>query len=218
MSSTTYLFSKESKDSKLRVPFTFSTYSNVEEFLNETSFFNKFKSILSDPKNSELNSLSDLDAFIYMNTEYLNTTDENGQTPLIWSVINVGSCPIIPLLNCKANPNIQDNSGKTALMYAVQSKHHWVDSTELLCDYKPEYFNRETMEREPVNMKTDVNIQDNLGNTALIYASMWCRPKCAEVLLKCGALVDLQNNEGKRVMNYVNELQTRVQQAIKNSS
>lgn len=56
------------------------------------------------------------------------------------------------LLDKKANPNIRDADGNTALIYAVQFKH--IALVELLLSYH-----------------ADLEIRDNLGKTAFEYAA-----------------------------------------------
>src|SRR5690242_14279532 len=123
-------------------------------------FRNKYKRIFSG-EDKDFNSLSDIDNFILVNEEYLNVTDKNGQTILMWSCINGAAFSIPTILNRKGNPNIQDRHGRTALMYAVRSKGAWVDSTDLICNFKPWYVDIYTFKRsEDCFIRRDLDIQD----------------------------------------------------------
>lgn len=89
------------------------------------------------------------------------------------------------LIELKANPDIQDRNGRTALHHAVLAKN-----SDIACELL-------------MNTKVNVNIQDTDGNTALHCAVM---SRDMEVItdLILGTLVDvnIRNHEGKTAMEY----------------
>lgn len=96
--------------------------------------------------------------------------------------------PITDLLN----PNIQDNYGKTALMYACEyGGDISLDIIKILIDYG-----------------ADPNIQDNEGDTALMHLMDPDRNDSDEdrinkinLLLNAGAEINIQNNQGDTVLH-----------------
>ena len=73
------------------------------------------------------------------------------------------------LLEHNADPNVQDNIGKTALMYSV-------------CDTK--YTNPEKTVEMMLNYNANINIQDKNGNTALVYPSWASNTNSTERIIK----------------------------------
>jgi len=52
-----------------------------------------------------------------------------------------------------------------------------------------------------INTCTDVNSQNDYGETALHSASYYGRKECAELLIKAGADVNIQNNIGQTALH-----------------
>ena len=92
-------------------------------------------------------------------------------------VISLNGQVVELLLKEKADPNIQNNDGRTALMVASRNGHQQV--VELL-----------------LKEKADPNIQNNDGRTALIVASQNGHQQVVELLLKEKADPNIQNNDG----------------------
>ena len=83
---------------------------------------------------------------------------------------------IIELIEKGADLNIQDNGGKTALMYAIIIGNKEVENKEVA--------------EELIKAEADLNIQDNGGKTALMYAIKYM-PDIAKELIEAGADLDI---------------------------
>ncbi len=89
----------------------------------------------------------------------------------------------------KADPNLRDNDGNTALIYAslYSRTYSSIKIVELLLKYG-----------------ANLNLQNNEGYTALMVASQFSNSlssiKTVELLLKNGANPNLQNNKGKTAL------------------
>ena len=73
------------------------------------------------------------------------------------------------LLEARANPNIRDNQGKTALMYAVEGDYN-LEKVKLLLKFG-----------------ADVNAADLQGNTPLKIARQHESEKIIQLLIEAGA-------------------------------
>jgi ankyrin repeat protein len=85
------------------------------------------------------------------------------------------------LLNKGADVNIQDNSGKTALMIAVKNKN--MEIIKLL-----------------LKKHADIKAKDNKGRTVLIIASDKDNEEIVELLLDKGADVNIQDDSGRTAL------------------
>ena len=108
------------------------------------------------------------------------------------------------------NPDIQDNNGMTALMYAVENCHLEIVEVLLNANADPNIQKEDgwtalmsaclndNAEVVEVLLKggADPNIQDKDGWTALMSACRNDHPKVVEVLLKGGANPNIQENDG----------------------
>ena len=104
----------------------------------------------------------------------------------IWSIIREGKVKEIKwFLDNGANPNLQNNAGTTALMYA--SRYSNTDS------------NLETV-KLLLDHGADLNLQSNTGWTALIlssrYSNTTSNPETVKLLLDNGANPNIQDNNG----------------------
>ena len=90
------------------------------------------------------------------------------------------------LLKCKAQVDIKDIHGQTALMIA--SKHGLATTTSLL-----------------LNSGVQVDLQDIVGNTALILACCAEKVEIVELLLNHNAQVDVQANSGLTALMIASE-------------
>ena len=102
------------------------------------------------------------------------------------------------LLHAGADVNIQDQEGKTALMFAVENSGA---NSFVLFETKDDL-----LETSDENMKcirtllevgADVNIVDNNQNTALIYAVKWGNHDCVKMLLTAETDVNKLNKKGE---------------------
>ncbi len=124
----------------------------------------------------------------------VNSRDEEGLTSFHMTIdfMNRKRSLILFLLGSGTDPNIQDDTGKTALgCYALKNpfKMGHLHAVEILATY------------------TNVNIQDKDGKTALFYrAGNSSDNKWSFLLLKKhGADVNLKDNLGKTAMDYAAE-------------
>ena len=95
-----------------------------------------------------------------------------------------------------ANPSYATRTseeGKTSLMYAIENKDFPVDLYKLL-----------------ITSPSDVNIQDEYGQTALHYMAKTDYPECIEDLLELGADPFITDNKGNNVLHILAENKERL--------
>ena len=95
----------------------------------------------------------------------VNTQNANGITPLVVASIK-GHTEVILLLLSDADPNITDNKGTTALMYACANGHYEVAALLLMA------------------YNADPSLTDNNGSTALCYAAKGGQNEVINVLIR----------------------------------
>ncbi|ORX65884.1 ankyrin [Anaeromyces robustus] len=120
----------------------------------------------------------------------MNLPDEFCQTPLM-QVCKGKNQEILKLLIAYgANPNIQDNNGKTSLIYLCGNKRYYRDSA--IAEYV---------------LENGANplIKDNNGKSPLIWASQCKKIKMVETLIKKGAKINDQDNSGYTALYYANK-------------
>ncbi len=99
------------------------------------------------------------------------------------------------LLKAKADPNIQDDEGKTPLIYVVNKKEtgkDWVfreigKSVKVLLKYK-----------------ANPDLKDSNGQNALMYATISNWPSLVTYMLKAGADPNIVNSEGNSTLDIAN--------------
>ena len=96
------------------------------------------------------NSNDDVATFLIQQKANLNNVSPNG-TALMASVVKNNQKLAKLLLENKANPDLQDGNGFTALHYAIQFRNY--EMIALLMQYQPQ-----------------ITIKDNMGMTAKAYA------------------------------------------------
>ena len=113
---------------------------------------------------------------------------------------NTAGISLTMLAACNPNPgvllkvpttekylNTVTENGKTALMYACENNQS-IDFIEILCR----------------SFNEDINAVDSEGKTALMYAlTTNIETTVCEYLLKSGARVDISDNSGKTIRNYL---------------
>lgn len=113
---------------------------------------------------------------------------------------NTAGISLTMLAACNPNPGVLLNvptiekylntattNGKTALMYACENNQS-IDFIEILCR----------------SFNEDINAVDSEGKTALMYAlTTNIETTVCEYLLKSGARVDISDNSGKTIRNYL---------------
>ncbi|XP_051989633.1 transient receptor potential cation channel subfamily A member 1a [Xyrauchen texanus] len=108
----------------------------------------------------------------------LNVRDEEGNTPLHWAVQRDQPRSCSMLLTLGADPNIFNNSHQSPLHLAVSLGNNVL--VELLVSHK----------------QTDVNLEGDLGNTAVILAASLDNYDALGILFKQGAKLCRQNKLG----------------------
>jgi ankyrin repeat protein len=104
-------------------------------------------------------------------------------TPLHYAAAKENTEIITILLTAGANPNAQDSSQCTPLMWAISNGKD--KAATLLAS------------------KTDLTIRDNLGRTALHWAAAKVNQAVATTLLSQGAAVRAKDNQGNTPLHYV---------------
>ena len=121
-----------------------------------------------------------------------------GTVPLVLAVQKNNEMAVLLLLHSGADVNIQDQEGKTALMFAVENTGA---NSFVLFEAKDDL-----LETSDENMKclrtllqagADVNIVDNNQNTALIYARKWGNHDCVKIMLTAETDVNKLNKKGE---------------------
>jgi hypothetical protein len=139
-------------------------------------------------------------------------------TPLMQAVGNQDLGQVQKLLAAKANPNAQDSSGWTALIYAAVAPRpdmvkalldagadpnlrSYTGQTAIMAASKTPA-SPEGQLRRLIEARGDVNAQDKDGQTALMFAvDQFERADLVSFLLTAGARVDLRDSEGRTVMD-----------------
>ena len=129
----------------------------------------------------------------------LDIQDNEGKTALIWASIKENFKIVKLLVENGADLDIQDNEGKTALIWAV--KKEYLEEGH----FEEEYFlkiEKEYLEivKLLVENGADLDIQDNEGKTALIWAVKKEYFKIVKLLVENRADLDIQDNEGKTAL------------------
>ena len=98
----------------------------------------------------------------------------------------------LALIAARADLNIQDERGNTALMSAVR-KYQYARSEDWNTRY-PDII------RALVDAEADLNIQDEYGNTALILAASYGLSDIARMLVTARADVNIQDGSGNTAL------------------
>ncbi|ORX57875.1 ankyrin [Piromyces finnis] len=118
----------------------------------------------------------------------INLTDRFNQTPLMVASKGNKNPEILKLLIAYgANPNIQDNNGKTSLIYLCGNKRYYQDPSII------EYI---------IDNGADPLIKDSQGKTPLIWASKCKKIKVVETLIHKGATVNDKDNFNHTALTY----------------
>lgn len=114
----------------------------------------------------------------------INTKDNAGQTPLILACKHENKQAVnILIKNDEIEIDLQDNNGKTALMYATLFQN--LDIIKTLLSYN-----------------ANINLPDKENDTPLMYAVMLKNLSIIELLLKEKANPNVKNNKGQFPITY----------------
>ena len=131
------------------------------------------------------------------NRTYPNIQNNDGDTALIIASYR-GHIEIVKLLmdDNRTYPNIKNKNGDTPLIIASYFGRTAI--VELLLNERSEEGSQEVPVRErDIDKRTDPNIQNNLGNTALILASSMYHTDVVELLMyHIRTNLNIQNNNG----------------------
>lgn len=161
-----------------------------EEFANQNKnnlvLFNSFKASLQENatelKNklleaSKTGELSEVITLLKCGA-YIDATDENKKTPLMWACQNEHPDIVAYLLENKADTELKDKKGTTAIMFAAQR-------------------NRSTIILEAlINNDADINAIDNHGDNALLHTCKNCNTITAKWLINNGTDINAANKHG----------------------
>ena len=145
-----------------------------------------------------------------INSENINSTDSEGNTPLIVAIRENATVDTIKfLLEKGSNINARNKDGNSALYIAVSKGNKTVG--ELLLSNNADIFSANTKNISPlrlaftsgnsseqwiINSKT-IFATDGSGNSVLHYASDWQLPDAVKLLLEKGASVNTTNANGE---------------------
>jgi ankyrin repeat protein/outer membrane biosynthesis protein TonB len=138
--------------------------------------------------------------------DLLNQASRYGQTEIMSLLLEAG-----------ANPQAQDQRGRTPLMSAVQSRN--AEAVRILVGTNVDVNARDqrqntalvraagsfgdlVMVQTLISAGADVNAADKNGMTPLIWAARWGDPQRVEALVNAGADVNARDNTGKTAMDY----------------
>ena len=183
---------------------------------------NNFKNIFEIIKNKI--SPSNLKIFI-------NATDDNGLTPLLYSVFLGKYDTVICLIENGAKVSMRNFMGLSVMHMAAQG-----DYPNMLIYFKEIYHfsvnDRDYAGNTPlhwachmgsencinflISWMDDINILNKKGQTPFYYAIRILRPKIIKKLLRKGADVYIKDFSGKSVLDILNDPDPEVQQREKN--
>ncbi|BFZ07106.1 hypothetical protein BsWGS_10145 [Bradybaena similaris] len=140
-----------------------------------------------------------------------NIQDKNGKTALMYAAERNVTKFCEMLMNYSADVGIQDSRGKTAYMYVTDSQCLQVllSPAANVANCK---FNYECGPVKSQNKKLYrplpeyLNIKDNEGKTALMYAAMGDLASCCKLLIDHCCNVNIQDNEGRTALMYASSL------------
>ncbi len=168
------------------------------------------------------NDLDVLERIIKQGADVNDTNNMFKTTPLIEATI-LGYLEIVELLIEKgADPNIRDTEGKTALIHLVE-KGFASYSKLIMCSFRNSacgIYNPYFAILKTLIKKTDVDIQDKNGWSAIMYATKNNDIVTFKKLLKSGASIFLKDVEGNGILDLTEskEIKRIVEKEIKTHS
>ncbi|MCI4669279.1 MAG: ankyrin repeat domain-containing protein [Bacteroidia bacterium] len=116
--------------------------------------------------------------------QILDQKNKFGMSPLMFAILHAQKEMVKALLEAGANPNIPHEFATTPLMMSIVLEH---ENIEVLLLAKEEL---------------QLDLQDQAGATALIYAIQRLREDSVSRLLEAGANPDLRDNDGETPIMY----------------
>ena len=137
--------------------------------------------------------------------KYLNVKDASGMTPLIVASWLNNTKIVLLLAKLGSNISLRDESGNTALDYAISNKNNEIidyllnierklktKEENIIIDFLIE---EEIIEKgEEIYLEEAINSQNEYGNTALMIACARKQIKIVELFIKYKANLNIQNN------------------------
>lgn len=209
---TWFYFNNSPSDIAHKAPLTQPLETNIErnqEPLPEESF-PVIKS-LSFSQLMEVGDLNEIKEKIESQPELINEKDNYGNTPLMRALDNENIELAALLLEKGADPKAVNKEGLSVTALAVLSGDFAIYEkvSKLSGEVNPELFagkkalnhaalngNTKMVEAILSHSKTEVNHQDNLGQSPLYLASLAGQYEVAALLMKAGANPDLKTKEG----------------------
>ncbi|XP_028519154.1 rabankyrin-5, partial [Exaiptasia diaphana] len=157
----------------------------------------------------------------------IDLADENGTTALMYAVKHGKENIVQALINASAHVNAEDNKGNTPLMYltldaneilhalvkgGANVNHKNKESKSVLSHFIQcgcweialQLINEGADENLNCTKETsiDIDLADENGTTALMYAVKHGKKKIVQALINAGAHVNAEDNKGKTVLMY----------------
>jgi len=207
---------------------TFSSIdsANISNYMQNNNQYSSISSIPSYIKDMYEYTVSTPQIVLEnMYTENPNIRDSDDSFPLIKASSNNNRYMVENMLSNDGNPNVYDNNGNNALMYAIENGN--VDIVKLLIDKgvyieKPFRFSSSNIDSElngrtPLNYAifknnkdvvkllikagADVNKEDDKGYTPLVYAKLNKNKEIIDILEKSGAKKDITLDKAINIQN-----------------
>ena len=122
-----------------------------------------------------------------------NVRDSFGKTPLSLAILWCLPEIVKLFLTYDADPNLADGDGITPLMRAVMLG---------IKDARP-MVDKLSIAEDSIDFGADINAQQKDGTTALMYAAKHARIEMAELLVRKGASLLIQDNQGNRASDLI---------------
>eukprot|EP00434_Breviolum_minutum_P032768 symbB.v1.2.028979.t1/scaffold2981.1/size65978/4 len=127
--------------------------------------------------------------------------------PLILAAKNGDKWTVGELIDAKADVNVQDENGYTALMWAIINfnadlhlKGRSFDRLSLNWGVKTTDLYRTEIVKELINAKADLNLKDKNGDTALMWAAKKGHREIVKELISAKADLNLKDKDGNTAL------------------
>ena len=141
----------------------------------------------------------------------INQADPDGRTPLMLACMDFKDTEARLLLAVGADPNLQDQSGRTALFYAegpakirllLDAGADWKMKTKNGFTSLVHHIARGNIQNVETLLRVDTDIDQRCcsGNTALMVAASCGNDRCISLLLEFNANLEFQNEDGNTAL------------------